>query len=426
MMAPFRTPAGRRIDRTRTLSFFFDGERHQGFAGDTLASALLANGVHLVGRSYKYRRPRGILSAGAEEPNALVTVDRGGGRETPNLRVTQVELYEGLNSISQNRWPSLANDIGAVNNLLSPLFPAGFYYKTFMGPRLLGPNWAWKTIYEPMIRRAAGLGKAPKVPDPDHYASCFAHCDVTIVGAGPAGLAAAVAAAESGTRVIVCDEQAELGGSLLAELSAAIDGMPARQWVAATLDKLERRDRVRLLPRTQAFGYFAQNFLGLAERVTDHLEAPDPALPRERLWQVRAKQVILTTGAIERPLVFPGNDRPGIMLADAVRIYVNRYGVKPGTRAVVLTASDTAYEAALDVHNSGIEIALIADLRDRPEGAAINMARNARLPIETSTTILATTGRLRVSGVRTGRVNRDGSVTAGVSLDCNLVLMSAG
>jgi sarcosine oxidase subunit alpha len=426
MMAAFRTAAGGRIDRTRPLTFSFDGGHHQGFAGDTLASALLANGVHLVGRSYKYRRPRGILSAGAEEPNALVTIDRGGGRETPNLRATQVELYDGLNSISQNRWPSLANDIGAINNVLSPLFPAGFYYKTFMGPRLLGPNWAWKTIYEPIIRRAAGLGKAPKGPDPDHYASCFAHCDVMIVGAGPAGLAAAVAAAESGARVIVCDEQAEMGGSLLAETSAAIDSKPAQQWVAATLDKLERHDRVRLLPRTQAFGYFAQNFLGLAQRVTDHLKLPDPALPRERLWQVRAKQVVLATGAIERPLVFPGNDRPGVMLADAVRTYVCRYGVKPGTRAVVLTASDTAYEVALDLHNCGVEIALVADLRDRPEGAVIDLARAAGLAIESSTTILATTGRLRVSGVRTGRAHSDGSVTPVTRLDCDLVLMSAG
>jgi sarcosine oxidase subunit alpha len=426
MSQAHRTAVGGRIDRTSPLSFSFDGRRYQGFAGDTLASALLANGVHLVGRSYKYHRPRGILSAGAEEPNGLVTVDRGGGRETPNLRATQVELYDGLNSISQNRWPALSSDVGAVNNLLAPMFTAGFYYKTFMGPRLLGPNWAWKTIYEPIIRRTAGLGKAPKAPDPDHYTSTFAHSDVMIIGAGPAGLAAALAAAESGARVTLCDEQAELGGSLLAESSAAIDDMPAQQWVAATLDKLERHHRVRLLPRTQAFGYFAQNFLGLAERVTDHLGSPNPALPRERLWQVRAKQVVLATGAIERPLVFTANDRPGIMLADAARTYVNRYGVKPGTRAVVLTASDTAYEAALDLHKSGVEIALIADLRDRPEGAAINMARDARLPIESSTTILATTGRLRVSGVRTGRVHRDGSVTADARLDCNLVLMSAG
>ena len=366
MTAQYRTFAGGRIDRAKPLRFTFDGESYQGLEGDTVASALLANGVHLVGRSYKYHRPRGILSAGAEEPNALVTADRGGGRETPNLRATQIELYDGLTASSQNRWPSLAVDVGAVNSLLSPLFASGFYYKTFMGPRFLGSNWAWSCIYEPIIRNAAGLGKAPANADPDHYASRFAHCDVLIVGAGPAGLAATLTAAESGARVILCDEQAEFGGSLLAEPAAQIDGEPAWTWLKTTISKLANNDRVTLLRRTQAFGYFAQNFVALSERVTDYMHEPDLRLPRERLWQVRAKHVVLATGAIERPLVFSDNDRPGIMLADAARTYVNRYGIKLGTRAVVLTATDTAYEAAIDLHNEGVEIALIADLRPKP------------------------------------------------------------
>ena len=426
-MTRFRTAAGGRIDRARPIAFSFDGASYQGLGGDTLASALLANGVHLVGRSYKYHRPRGILSAGSEEPNALVAVDRGGGRETPNLRATQVELYNGLVAASQNRWPSLAFDVGAVSDLFSPLFAAGFYYKTFMGPRVLGSNWAWKTIYEPLIRRAAGLGKAPRGADPDRYASRFAHCDVLVVGAGPAGLAAALAASESGARVILCDEQAEFGGSLLAEARPTIDEQTAWTWLATTIARLKSNaDRVTLLPRTQAFGYFAQNFVALAERVTDHVAAPDPALPRERLWQVRAKEVVLATGAIERPLAFPENDRPGIMLADAARTYVNRYAVKAGSRAVVLTAADTAYEAALDLHKAGVEIALIADLRTQPEGNAIEAARATGLAVETSTTITSTTGRLRVSSVRTGRVRSNGAVTPGGQIGCDLVLMSGG
>ena len=234
---------------------------------------------------------------------------------TPNLRATQVELYEGLDAASQNRWPSLVRDLGAVSGWLAPLFPAGFYYKTFMGP--WRSPWLWRNIYEPLIRRAAGLGRAPAQPDPDHYASRYAHCDVLVVGAGPAGLAAALAASESGARVILADEQAEMGGSLLAEAEATIDGKPAATWIADALAELRSRPRVRLLPRTTAFGYFAQNFIGLAERVTDHLASPAADLPRERLWQVRAKEVVLATGAIERPLVFPHNDLPGIMLAGA-------------------------------------------------------------------------------------------------------------
>lgn len=422
MTAPFRSPSGGRVDRSKPLSFSFDGRAYQGVAGDTLASALLANGVHLLGRSYKYHRPRGILAAGSEEPNALVAIDRGGGRETPNLRATQVELYDGLVARSQHRWPSLAFDIGAAIGLFSPLLVAGFYYKTFMGPKLLGVTRAWKQLYEPLIRRAAGLGEAPASPDPDRYASRFAHCDVLVVGAGPAGLAAAIAAAESGARVILCDEQAEMGGSLLAEAEAAIDGLPVVQWRDQALAMLGRHPRVRLLPRTQAFGYFAQNFIALAESLTDHLAHPPPDRPRERLWQVRAKQVVLACGAVERPLVFDGNDRPGILLADAARTWLNRYGVRVGRRAVVATSCDTAYAAALDLHRAGVEIAAIVDLRRRPEGAAIEAARAAGLQIMTGTTLLGTTGRLRISGVKLGRVG----VVADRTISCDVVLMSGG
>src|SRR5277367_4113539 len=250
----FRSPQGGRINRSEPLSFVFDGRPYQGYRGDTLASALLANGVHLVGRSFKYHRPRGILSAGAEEPNALITVTRDEARTTPNLRATQVELYRNLNAYSQNRWPSLQFDVGRINDALSRFFPAGFYYKTFMWPRS-----AWKTLYEPFIRRAAGLGRAPTRPDPDRYAHRYAHCDVLVVGAGPAGLAAALTAAEAGARVILCDEQSELGGSLLSDSEALIDGKNAPEWLRTALERLANNREVVLLPRTTAFGYFPHN-----------------------------------------------------------------------------------------------------------------------------------------------------------------------
>ncbi len=426
MASLHRTNGGGRVDRARTLSFTFDGRTYQGHPGDTLASALLANGVHLVGRSYKYHRPRGILSAGAEEPNALVTIDRGDGRAAPNLRATQVELYDGLVAESQNRWPSLSYDVGAVNSLFSPLLAAGFYYKTFMGPRLLDSNWAWHKIYEPLIRRAAGLGKAPTLPDPDRYANRFAHCDVLVVGAGPAGLAAALAATEAGARVILCDEQAELGGALLSEWAVEIDGTPAASWVADAVRALAASPRVTLLPRTQAFGYFAQNFVALAERLTDHLASSDPAAARERLWQVRAKEVVLATGAIERPIVFPGNDRPGIMLADAARTYVNRYGVRPGSRTVVLAACDSGYAAALDLHRAGIDVATIVDPRPNGNRTLIEAARTAGIAIEVGATVIATRGRQRVTAVRIARIGADGSAAAGSWIPCDHVAMAGG
>jgi sarcosine oxidase subunit alpha len=417
----FRTAEGGRIDRARPLRFVFDGKSYSGFAGDTLASGLLANGVHLVARSFKYHRPRGILSAGSEEPNALVTVRRDAARCTPNLRATQVELFDGLIAESQNRWPSLEHDVGRVNDLLSPFFPAGFYYKTFMWPRK-----AWRALYEPLIRRAAGLGIAPKRPDPDRYAQRYAHCDVLVVGAGPAGIAAALAAARAGARVILCDEQAELGGSVLADTAARIEDAPALDWVQRSIAELRGRPRAMLLPRTTAFGYFPHNLIGLAERLTDHFAIAPAHQPRERLWQVRAARVVLATGAIERPLVFPGNDRPGIMLAGAAQTYLNRYGVRVGRRAVLVTAGDAAYQSALDLKASGVELAAIADVRAAPSGALPQAARQAGIPLLTSATVLGTEGDLRVSGITIGQSDGGGRVRAAQRFDCDVVLMSGG
>ncbi len=425
MTAAFRTSQGGLVDRVARLSFTFDGRAYAGLAGDTLASALMSHGVHFVGRSFKYHRPRGFLAAGSEEPNALASVDRGEGRLTPNLRMTQIELYDGLVARSQNAWPSLHADVGAINGLLAPIFAAGFYYKTFMGPAALKNQRLWPRLFEPAIRRAAGLGTAASVPDPDGYANRFAHCDVLVVGAGPAGIAAALAAGQAGARVILCDEGAEPGGSLLADPAVTLDGQPAAVWLAKAVGDLAAMPNVRVLPRTQAFGYYNHNFVALCERLTDHV---GPALahgPRERMWQVRAGTVVLATGAIERPLVFDGNDRPGVMLADAARTYLNRYGVTVGRRALVVTAHDSAYRAALDLHAAGVAIPAIVDLREQPTGPLVGQARATGLRIMTGATVTETAGHWRVSQATVGRVTGR-HVSDLERLACDAVLMSGG
>ncbi len=420
MIASLRTVSGGRIDRNKPVRFTFDGRTYQGFAGDTLASALLANGVKLFGRSYKYHRPRGVISVGPEEPNALVGVSRGPGRFTPNLRATQVEIVDGLDAKSQNRWPSLDFDLGAVNSLFAPLFSAGFYYKTFMGPNLFGKNWAWTHLFEPVVRNAAGLGDAPSDPDPDAYAQFYEHCDVLVVGGGPAGVAAALAAGASGARVIFCDEQAEFGGTLLSETQATIDGASAPAWLARQFAALAAMPNVRLMPRTQAFGYYAQNFLGLCEVVSEAERLANPDAPRERQWQVRAKEVVLACGAIERPLVFPDNDRPGVMLAEAARVYLNRYGVKVGRRVVVATAHDSAYRAALDLEAAGVEIARIVDLRAAADGEWPRAARKLGIEVTTGARIAGVRGRLCVKAAAVASAQ-------GVEwIGCDALLVSGG
>ncbi len=410
------------VDRSRVVRFSFDGRAFQGLAGDTLASALLANGVHLVGRSFKYHRPRGLMAAGPEDPNALVTIRRDAARCTPNLNATQVELYEGLVAESQNRWPSLRLDVGQTNDFFSRFIPAGFYYKTFMWPRK-----AWHRWYEPRIRAAAGLGRAPTLADPDHYGQRYAHCDVLVVGAGPAGLAAALEAGQSGQRVLLCDEQAQFGGSLLCERTEASDGTRGPQWLHSTLGRLQAMPNVRLRSRTTAFAYLPHNMIALVERITDHLPAPPTHLPRERLWLVRATEVVLATGAIERPLVFPGNDRPGIMLADAARAYLNRYGVVPGARIAVLTAHDDAYRAALDLHAAGVEIVTIADVRQNAHAAGPAAARQAGITVRSGVTALGTRGTRRVRALALASCDAAGAVNGATEwIGCDTVLMSGG
>jgi sarcosine oxidase subunit alpha len=406
-----------RLTPARTARFTFDGKTYQALEGDTVASALLANGVHLVGRSFKYHRPRGILSAGPEEPNALIDVSRDAARRQPNVRAPVQEVFDGMKVESQNRWPSLSFDIGGVNNLLSPFFAAGFYYKTFMWPKA-----AWEKVYEPFIRKAAGLGVAPTEEDPDHYASRYAYCDVLVAGGGVAGLSAALAAAEAGARVILCDEQPEVGGALHYDTSVTIDGQSGYAWAQATAAKLKAMENVTVLTRTTAFGYYNHNFVALVERVTDHLARPDKKLPRERMWQVRAKRVILATGSIERHMVFANNDRPGIMLASAARTYLNHFGVAVGRKVGVYTASDSAYEAAFDLKRAGVTIAAIVDNREKPGEAVLTEARKLGIEVLTGHSVVDTKGKLRVSSMSVAR-NGGGSARA---IPVDALLMSAG
>lgn len=421
MSQRYRLPDGGHIDRTAALSFRFNGTDLRGYAGDTLTSALLANGIHLVGRSFKYHRPRGIYSAGAEEPNALVQLGAG-ARGDPNRRATQVELVEGLNARSQNCWPSVDFDISAINDRLARFMPSGFYYKTFMWPASF-----WMR-YEYIIRHAAGLGTAPAGRDPDHYDKTFAHCDVLVVGAGPAGLAAALAAARTGARVILVEQDAEVGGALLGLADEKISGKPALDWVTAARTELAENTDVRVLTRTTAYGYFDHNFVGLLERLTDHMAEPPGHLPRHRLWKLRAKQVVLATGAIERPLVFRDNDRPGIMLAGACQTYLNRYAVKAGQMAVLFTNNDGAYATANDLAAAGVKIAAIVDTRPNPEGPHSERAEGAGLPVLAGHAIIGTTGNKRVRQVRIARLNDDGTEITGETqeVECDLLAVSGG
>jgi methylglutamate dehydrogenase subunit C len=351
-----RVRTGGLIERSRPLRFTFDGKSYAGYAGDTLASALVANDVKLVGRSFKYHRPRGILSAGSEEPNALVEL-RGGGRCEPNTRATTTELFDGLAAASQNRWPTLEFDLLALNQLFSPFLVAGFYYKTFMWPASF-----WEKLYEPLIRRAAGLGRVSGLSDPDTYEKANAFCDVLVIGSGPAGLMAARAAAWAGARVIICEDDFRLGGRLLAE-RIEVDGRPAAEFARTIEDELAAMPEVRIFRRTQVFGAYDGATYGALERVADHVPTPPPGVPRQRLWHIVAKRCVNAMGAVERPIAFADNDRPGVMLASAVRTYVNRFAVLPARRTVVFTTTDDGWRTAHDLIGAGGEVSAVVDPR---------------------------------------------------------------
>jgi sarcosine oxidase subunit alpha len=399
-VSSYRLSSGGLIDRSKAIAFSFDGKDLAGHPGDTLASALLANGIQLVGRSFKYHRPRGILTAGAAEPNALVTTGTG-GRSEANTRATMIELHDGLIAHSQNRWPSLGFDVGAVNGLLSPFLSAGFYYKTFMWPAAF-----WEKVYEPLIRKAAGLGKASYEVDPDSYEKCWAHCDLLVIGAGPTGLAAALTAGRAGARVLLADEGFVLGGSLLSEHSSSLRQM---------LDELASLPNVQCLPRTTVIGWYDDNVFGAVERVQKHVATPDPRQPVERLWRIIAKQAILATGAEERPLVFGGNDIPGVMISGAMRSYLNRQAVAPGKRTVVFTTNTSGYRTAADLEAAGVEVAAIIDTR-----ANSGERWNGKARVLTGACIIDALGTKQVRGVSVA----SGSGTQ--EIDADALAMSGG
>ena len=380
-----RLATGGLIDRAAVLPFTFDGIRLQGHAGDTLASALLANGIRLVGRSFKYHRPRGILTAGSEEPNALVEL-RSGARREPNTRATTVELFSGLTAVSQNRFPSLRFDFASVAGMLPPVFAAGFYYKTFMWPAK-----AWEKLYEPAIRRAAGLGRASTEPDPDHYDHAHLFCDVLVIGGGPAGIAAAAAAGRTGARVVLCEEDSWLGGRLLSDRED-IDGVPAAAWLADAQQQMLGFPELRILRRTTVTTVYDHGAYLALERVADHKPHPAPGEPRQRVWHITARTAVLAAGALERPMVFPGNDVPGVMLASAVRTYINRFAVRPGRRMVLITASDDGWRVVADAVRAGIHVAAIVDPRGAASGALQAVADEARAPMFSGGQIAAAYG----------------------------------
>ncbi len=396
--------SGGLVDRSKQLGFTFNNKSMTGYEGDTLASALLANGQRLVGRSFKYHRPRGIFSAGSEEPNAMVHLRRGAAQE-PNTRATVAELFNGLEATSQNHRGSLEFDLMSVTDLASPFLSAGFYYKTFMWPKKF-----WEKLYEPAIRVSAGLGRLSMLEDPDSYDKGFLHCDMLIIGAGPAGLMAALTAGRTGARVILADEDHLMGGRLNAE-TLSVDDQTGSAWAAATAAELNAMPNVRLMTRTSVYGAYDHGVYGALERMTDHLPSSG-GKPRQVLWRIYSKRAILTAGATERSIAFPMNDRPGVMLAGSVRTYVNRYGVAPGKKVVVFTNNDDGWRTATDLYAAGVTIAAVIDSREITPMAAIPGAL-----IQMGASVASTSGYLGLKSITT---------SSGAKIEADCLAVSGG
>jgi len=425
MSNKFRLSSGGQINKAEKIYFKFNGKIFFGFKGDTLASALLANGIHLIGRSFKYHRPRGILTSGAEEPNALVQVIKDKASTDPNTRATQLEIFEGLNAESQNCWPNVNFDIGEINNVFSPIIPAGFYYKTFMWPTKL-----WKK-YEGFIRKSAGLGKSPTENDPDIYDHKYYHCEVLIIGSGPAGLSAAKVAVKTGKKILFVDERPHFGGNLIfaEEKLTKINELKPLEWINKTCSELQNYKNIKILNRTSVAAYHNYNYLIMMQNLSDHLsEKEKKGKIRQRLWKVRAKKIILATGSIERPMIFDCNDRPGIMLSSAVRKYINYYGVKCGNNAVIFTSNDDAYETAISLHDKGVRIEAIIDIREQSSGDLPKKCNELGIKILWKSIVVYTEGHKKITKVHVMKLSKDNRSTIGnkLKINCDLLCISGG
>ena len=387
------------LNRNKEISFKFNGKKYTGYEGDTLASALLANGVHLVGRSFKYHRPRGFFGAGVDEPNAKLQIQLNGHSE-PNVNATEFELVEGIEATSQNCWPSVEFDVGAINNFLNKFFPAGFYYKTFMWPKSF-----WYKIYEPFIRKAAGLGVASTEKDKERYEHKYEYCDLLVAGSGPAGLSSAYAAAKNGAKVILAEDKPRFGGSLLTD-EVTIDNLSGKAWTDKIITELKEMPNVIVKNRSQVFGYYDHNMTVMFERTGDHLENKPKYTPRQRLWYIRAKEVLLSTGSIERPIVFGNNDTPGIFLSAAAKEYIKVYGVLVGKKPLIFTNNDSAYETALEFKKQGID-PIILDTREEHSSELIDAAKSQNIQIKFSHAVIAANGYRKVKSAQIGRLNKE-------------------
>ena len=425
MSKSLRVKTSKFIDETTRVSFKFNGSNYYGYKGDTLASALIANGIHLVGRSFKYHRPRGIMTAGSEEPNAIVQLNNNSARSEPNVRATEVEIYDGLEASSQNCWPSVNFDIGGINNFLSPLLPAGFYYKTFMWPASF-----WEK-YEYFIRKSAGLGKSPTESDPDIYDHKYIHCDVLVIGGGISGIIAAKTAAKNGLDTLLIDEKPNLGGSTIFQNSDhhKINSQTSSSWLEKEISEIESLENLQVKTRTSAAAFHGYNFVLARENLTDHLSLEDRKNKvRQRLLKIRAKKVITATGSLERPMIFNNNDRPGILLSSAIKKYVDFYGVACGTSNVLFTNNDSAYETALSLFKKGIQIKAIIDVRENATSKIIDEIESHGIKIYKSYTIVDTEGYKKINKISIMQLSKDGQSVVGskINLDCDCLGVSGG
>ena len=417
MTQSFRLESGGLINRDKKISFKFNGKNYYGYEGDTLASALIANGVHLIGRSFKYHRPRGFFGAGVDEPYAIVQLYRNGETE-PNIKATEQELFEGLEAKSVNCWPSVNFDVGAINNFLKIFLPAGFYYKTFMWPKSF-----WYKIYEPFIRKAAGLGTASIKHDKERYEHKYEYCDVLITGSGPSGLASAYSAAKNGAKVILAEDKSRFGGTLLTS-EVNIGNQSGKEWADSIISELKEMPNVTVKNRSQVFGYYDHNMLVMSERISDHLPKTKKYHPKQRLWYVRAKEVLISSGSIERPIVFGNNDTPGVMLSSAAKEYMKVYGVLVGKKPLVFTNNDSGYETAIEFKKNGID-PIILDTRKEPQSEIIEDAKNMNINIKNSYVVVAAQGYKKVKSADVAKISDNKEELGSIeNIECDCICVS--